>query len=141
MKILPPPSEPQVVYAHPDGFTIKYSSLSRSLECRDEADDFTLDIPIGTEGLAALGHALIRLSTTAAQDDSEHDGAALGSELVQELLKLRGRPQALSFQAVRSKVCALTKLEHADRASGGFAVALVNVLEIGIANLPKAEVE
>lgn len=59
MKKAPLPTSPQIVYLHPDGFKISYSHLSRSLECCDESDSFTLDIPIGPDGLIALGLALI----------------------------------------------------------------------------------
>ena len=55
------------------------------------------------------------------------------------LLALRGRPQAEAFRAVHDNLHALSKLEHADSAAGGFAGVIVNVLELGIANLPKFE--
>ena len=84
-----------------------------------------------------MGAALLEHATTAAQDESERAGAALGSDLVQELFELRGRPQAEAFRAVHDKLFALRKLAHADSAVGGFAGAVVNVLELGIANLPQ----
>lgn len=68
---------------------------------------------------------------------SERAGAVLGSDLLNELLALRGQPQADAFRAVHDKLHALSKLEHADSAAGGFAAAVVNVLQLGIANLPK----
>ena len=40
---------------------------------------------------------------------------------------------------VAAKLLALHKLEHVDRAAGGFAVVLTPVLVLGIANLPKVE--
>jgi len=69
----------------------------------------------------------------------ERAGAAMGAALVAELVALRGRPQAEALRAVHDKLHALIKLEHADSAAGGFAAAIVNVLEVGIANLPKSE--
>lgn len=99
-----------------------------------------LSLPIGPDGLAALGAALIERSIAQKHGEvSERAGAALGSDLVQELYALRGRPQAEAFRAVHDKLHALSKLEHADSAAGGFAGVIVNVLELGIANLPKFE--
>lgn len=72
-------------------------------------------------------------------DAAERSGAALGNRLVAEMLALRDCNQGESMQALRNKLLALRKLDHFDRAAGGFAVALVNVLEVGIANLPKVE--
>ena len=69
----------------------------------------------------------------------ERAGAGLGADLVQELFALRGRPQAEALRAVHDKLHALSKLEYADSATGGFAAAIVNVLELGVANLPKHE--
>lgn len=69
----------------------------------------------------------------------ERAGAALGSDLVQKLVDLRDRPQAEALRAVRDKLRELSKLQDADSAAAGFAVAIVNVLEVGIANMPKAD--
>jgi len=71
--------------------------------------------------------------------ESERAGAALGHALLQELVALRGMPQAHAFQAVRSKLQTLAAMTNRDAAAGGFAVALVPVLELGVANLPKVE--
>ena len=99
-----------------------------------------LSIPLDADQLAALGAALIERSIAEKHGEvSERAGAALGSDLLAELLALRGRPQAEAFRAVHDKLYALSKLEHADSAAGGFAAAIVNVLEVGIANLPKFE--
>ena len=124
------------IYQHPDGHEI---TVGHGLLTASTSEGTALSIPIGPDGLAALGAALLEHATTAAQDDSERAGAVLGSDLVQELFELRGRPQAEAFRAVHDKLHALTKLEHADSAAGGFAGAIVNVLELGIANLPQRD--
>ena len=95
--------------------------------------------PDGPDGLAALGAALLELGTTEAQDEAERAGAALGADLSRELFALRGRPQAEAFRAVNEALRALVKLEHGDSAAAGFAGAIVNLLELGTANLPKGE--
>lgn len=97
-------------------------------------------IPLDADEMAALGAALIERATEAKHGHvSERAGAAMGAALLNELLALRGRPQADALRAVHDKLHALSKLEHADSAAGGFAVAIVNVLEVGIANMPKFE--
>ena len=101
-----------------------------------------LSIPLDADQLAALGAALIERSITEKHGEvSERAGAVLGGDLVRELLALRGQPQAKAFCALRDKLHALSKLECADSAAAGFAGAIVNVLELGIANLPKLEKE
>lgn len=68
---------------------------------------------------------------------AERQGAELGHELIQELLQLKGLPQAFPLLALHNKLYELRRIDPFDAAAGGFAVALVNVLEIGIANLPE----
>ncbi len=137
------------LYAHPDGFRINYCHLSRSMECRDESDDFTLDIPIGETGLIDLGLALVALGfelrnkVTVGPDThtAEQEGAIMGFDLVDELLQLKHKPQSSAMQAIHDKIYALSMVQPFDAAAGGFAVALVNTLQIGIANLPKMEAD
>ena len=143
------------LYTHPDGFRINYCHLSRSMECRDESDDFTLDIPIGETGLIDLGLALVALGfelrntkeVTASPDrrtpeqTAEQEGSIMGLDLLNELLQLKQKPQSLALQAVHDKIHALSMVQPFDAAAGGFAVALVNTLQIGVANLPKVEAD
>lgn len=63
----------------------------------------------------------------------------MGADLVQELFALRGRPQAEALRAVHDKLRELSKLKDADSAAGGFAAAIVNALEVGVANLPNSD--
>ena len=125
------------IYSHPDGHEI---TVGQGLLTSCTSEGTALSIPIGPDGLAELGAALIERSIAEKHgEESERAGAALGSDLVQELFELRGLPQAEAFRAVHDKLFALAKLEHADSAAGGFAGAIVNVLELGIANLPKLD--
>ena len=126
------------IYAHPDGHQI---IVGQGLLTARSAKGIALSMPIGPDGLAALGAALLEHATTTAQEESERAGAALGTDLSRELFALRGRPQAETFRAVREALCALVKLEHGDSAAGGFAGAIVNLLELGTANLPKGEAQ
>ena len=126
------------VYCHPDGHEITVSDGLLTVST-DEGD--AVSIPIGHVGLADMGKALLEQAVAAAQDESEKAGAELGMDLVQELFDLRGRPQAESFKALHRALLELVTLEHPESACEGFAYQVVNVLELGIANLPKGEPE
>ena len=124
------------IYVHPDGHQI---IVGQGLITACTAEGIALSMPIGPDGLAALGAALLEHATTAAQDESERAGAALGTDLVKALFALCGRPEYEAFRAVNDALRALVKLEHGDSAAGGFAVAIVNLLELGTANLPRCD--
>ena len=129
----------RTVYSHPDGFTLAFND--HTLIATDDEDN-AVSLPIGRLGLVDLGNALLVLA--AEQEEkftSERAGAAMGLDLINELLVVLGKPQAEAFRAIHDKLYALSKLEHFDSAASGFAGAVVNVLEIGIANLPKFEQE
>lgn len=132
------------IYQHPDGHAIEL--LDGMLTVTD-SDGQTVSVPIGEIGLSELGERMVSISQalttmrSAVEQEgkftSERAGAVMGNDLVDELLVLRGRPQAEAFRALHDKLLALSKLEHFDSAAGGFAGAVVNVLEVGVANLPK----
>ena len=125
------------LYQHPDGPSLVFDD--HTLTATD-SDDKTVCLPIGPLGLVELGNALLALA--AAQEEkftSEQAGAGIGLDLINELLAIRGKPQAEAFRAIRDKLHALSKLEDFDSAAGGFAGAVVNVLQFGIVNLPKFE--
>ena len=127
-------SAENIVYAHPDGAEIV---VGNGLLTACAAEGIAISMPIGPDGLAALGAALLEHATTAAQDESERAGAALGTDLVKALFALCGRPEYEAFRAVNEALRALVRLEHGDSAAAGFAGAIVNVLELGIASLPQ----
>lgn len=126
------------IYTHPDGHEI---GVGNGLLTAVTSDGIAVSIPVGHVGMAELGHALLERVALDAQDESEKDGAELGMDLLDELLELRGHPQAESFQALRTALLELAKLEYPESACGGFAGAVVNVLEVGIAHLTKGEPE
>lgn len=126
------------IYSHPDGHEI---AVGNGLLTASIGDGMAVSIPVGHAGLADMGRALLECAVTAAQDNSEKDGAELGMGLLQELFELRGHPQAESFKALRTALLELAKLDYPESACGGFAGAVVNVLEIGIAHLSEGEPE
>ena len=126
------------LYTHPDGYGEIFVGDGAITVCVESGVAVTL--PIGPQGLAELGAALLEHATTEEQDASERAGNALGSDLVQALFEMRRHPnQEVAFFAVHKALSALVKTEHPDSAAGGFAAAIVNVLELGVANLPKHE--
>jgi len=123
-------------YTHPDGHEI---AVGHGLLTACTSEGTAVSLPSGPGGLRDVAAKLLALADADEADGAERAGAALGGELLGELLALRGRPQAEALRTVHAKLQALAQLEHFDRAAGGFAVALVPVLEVGIANLPKVE--
>ena len=119
------------VYQHPDGHEI---TVGDGLLTACTSEGTAVSLPIGPDGLRDVAAKLLALADA---DTTERAGAELGHALLAELLALRGHPQSEAFRAVRDKLNALSKLGHFDSAAGGFAAAIVNTLEVGIANLPK----
>ena len=119
------------VYQHPDGHEI---TVGAGLLTACTSEGTAVSLPIGPDGLRDVAQKLLALADA---DTAERAGAELGHALLAELLALRGHPQSEAFRAVRDKLNALSKLGHFDSAAGGFAAVIVNVLEVGIANLPK----
>ena len=129
----------RTLYSHPDGPTLAFKN--NTLTATDD-DGKAVDLPIGPIGLKKLGNALLALA--AEQEEkltAERAGAGMANELIDELLAVQGQPQAEAFRAIRDKLYALSKLDHFDSAVGGFAGAVVNVLQLGIANIPHFEQE
>ena len=75
-----------------------------------------------------------RITYTAA-DCAEHAGNAIATNCLNDILNAPS--QAASMAALRTALIDLQRLPHPKRAAGGFAVALVNTLEVGLKNLPK----
>ena len=119
------------VYQHPDGHEI---TVGAGLLTACTSEGTAVSLPIGPDGLRDVAAKLLALADA---DTTERAGAELGHALLAELLALRGHPQSEAFRAVRDKLNALSKPGHFDSAAGGFAAVIVNVLEVGIANLPK----
>lgn len=131
------------IYSHPDGFTLDFND-STLIATDDEGK--TVCLPIGEVGLTELGERMVSIGEAMINEQeekftSERAGAAMGIDLINELLAVQDEPQAEAFRAIHDKLHALSKLEHFDSAAGGFAGAVVNVLQIGIANIPAFEQE
>jgi hypothetical protein len=70
-----------------------------------------------------------------AGDVAEQAGHCIGEALLNDLLAAES--QALRAAHIKTALLGLGTLQHPDRAAEGFAVAMVNVIEVGLQNLPK----
>ena len=126
------------VYQHPDGHEI---TVGDGLLTAYTSEGTAVSLPIGPDGLAALGAALIERAEAARNPELQYEraGYVLGCDLLDELVALFGHPQAKALRAVHTKLNALSKLENFASAAGGFAAAIVNTLEVGVFPLPPFE--
>ena len=121
----------RTVYSHPDGFTLAFND--DALTATDD-DGKTVTLPIGPLGLVELAAELNAIGNDAG-NLAEQAGAGIGIDCLNAVLA--GATQGERLRAIQSAVLDLQRLEHPKRAAGGFAGAVVNVLEIGLAKLPK----
>ena len=95
-------------------------------------------ISIEPDELAVLGAALIERANAAKHGRvSERAGYLLGCDLLREIAAMRGCLPEDALYATHDKLHALSTLAEADFAAGGFARAIIDVLEAGIASLPQ----
>ena len=127
----------KAIYLHPEGMgELLFDAAISRLFFFNEEEAQSGYVLIGPAGLREVAQKLLTLADA---DTTERAGAELGHDLLAELLALRCSPQADALRHVHGKLLALHKLEHFDRAAGGFAVVLTPVLVLGIANLPSVE--
>ena len=125
----------RTVYSHPDGFTLAFND--HTLTATDD-DGKTVCLPIGPHGLLELAAELNAIGNDAG-NRAEQAGAGIGIDCLNAVLA--GTSQGERLSAIQSAVLDLQRLAHPKRAAGGFAGAVVNVLEIGLAHLPHFERE
>ena len=77
----------------------------------------------------------MKATTYTAADCAEQAGHAIATDCLNDILNAPS--QAVSTAALQTALLDLQRLPHPKRAAGGFALALVNVLEVGLKNLPK----
>lgn len=124
-----------VAYSHPDGHELLLSREHITMLNADSGD--ALDIPIGPGAMRELGEKLIALSSEAftVGDCAEQAGNAIAADCLDAMLG--AKTQADRCAILHTALVDLAKMPHHDRASGGFAVGLVNVLSVGLENLPR----
>ena len=94
----------RTVYSHPDGFTLAFND--NTLIATDD-DGKAVCLPIGPTGLKELSRDLLALAVEQEEKfTSERAGAGMGHDLIDELLAVRGKPQAEAFRALHDKLLA-----------------------------------
>ena len=116
----------RTVYSHPDGFTLTFND--HTLIATDD-DGNTVSLPIGPLGLVELAAELDTIGNDAG-NLAEQAGAGIGIDCLNAVLA--EATQAKRVRAIQSAVLDLQRLAHPRRATAGFSVALVNVLERGL---------
>jgi hypothetical protein len=90
---------------------------------------------IGAAEFSTYAAALEWATSRVAGDVAEVAGGDIASALLNEMMAARNQCQvALLIQAA---IVNLAKLPQHDRAAAGFAIGLVNVLEVGLEHLPR----
>ena len=125
----------RTLYTHPDGYTLAFND--HTLIATDD-DGKTVSLPIGPLGLVELAEKLNAIGNDAG-NLAEEAGSGIGVYCLNAILA--SKSQGERMRAIQSAVLDLQRLPHPKRAAGGFAGVLVNVLEIGVANLPTFEDE
>lgn len=128
------------VYQHPDGHSIDFTD--NTLTVTSDTGK-SVAVPIGAYGLLSLADELEAVAearkvspgtTLTVGDTAEQAGHALGAYCLDGILA--SRTQADALIQLTEALTALQALDH-PRATGGFTVALVNVIEVGLQHLPK----
>lgn len=118
------------IYQHPDGHSIDFTDNTLTVVSCDGA---AVSVPIGPHGLAALGRNLEAAFTEG--DCAEQAGNLLAYNVLNDFLECG--TQAKKIVLLIEALQGLATLQHHDRAAAGFAVGLVNMLEVGLQHLPK----
>ena len=122
------------LYADMDGNDITVGNGSFTVCAYDGQ---TVSIAIGPVALAHMAHALLvhAAAIEAAQEESQHAGAAIGLDLVRDLSALSDDGNEKAFRCVRRALRKLTQREqHLDNAIDGFSMSIAGTLVRGIAS-------
>lgn len=134
------------IYQHPDGHAI---DLLNGMLTVTDADGQTASVPIGEIGLAELGERMVSIgqALTTGRGTAEQAGHELntignpgnmaeqvGSGIAMDCLNamLAADSQGERLGILQGAILDLAELPRHDRAAGGFAAILVNVLEQGL---------
>jgi hypothetical protein len=90
---------------------------------------------IGAAEFNTFNEAMAWATNRAAGDCAEMSGGAIASALLDDLMN--AHHQCRMTVLIQAAIVKLSAMRHHDRAAAGFAVGIVNVLEVGLKNLPK----
>ena len=114
------------VYQHPDGPALTYSASE--LIATDENGN-SVRLPIGPLGLSALAAELMALANDGGNLAEQH-GSAAAIDCLNELLATDSASERITI--IQAAILSLQSATHPERAAGGFAVVLENVIERGL---------
>ena len=117
------------VYRHPDGFELTYGEHELTA-CTP--DGVALSMPIGLLGLTALAEKLTAIANDPG-NQSEQLGSAAAIDCLNELLLTDSASERIT--TIQSAILSLQSAAHPERAAGGFAVVMENVIERGLESL------
>ncbi len=123
------------VYRHPDGPTLSYSASE--LVATDDNGN-TVHLPIGPDGLQELAAELVTLANDSG-NLAEQAGAGAAVECLNALLRAKHCSAGERIEIVQNAITSLQRTTHPDRAAGGFAVVLTNVVQRGLEALQPAK--
>ena len=115
-----------IVYRHPDGFELTYGD--HELTATDD-DGNSVRLPIGVLGLAELAEKLAAIANDPGSQ-SEQLGSAAAIDCLNELLTTDSASERID--TIQSAILSLQSAAHPERAAGGFAVVMENVIERGL---------
>ena len=118
-----------IVYRHPDGFELTYGA--HELTATDD-DGNSVRLPIGPLGLAELAEKLAAIANDPG-NQSEQYGSAAAIDCINELLLTDSVSERVD--TIQNAILSLQSAAHPERAAGGFAVVLENVIERGLESL------
>ena len=117
------------VYQHPDGFELTYGDHELTA-CTP--DGVALSMPIGLLGLAALAEKLTAIANDSG-NQSEQYGAESAIDCLNEMLLTDSASGRIT--TIQNAILSLQNAAHPERAAGGFAVVMENVIERGLESL------
>ena len=117
------------VYSHPDGFELTYGDHELTA-CTP--DGVALSMPIGVLGLAELAEKLAAIANDSG-NQSEQYGAESAIDCLNEMLLTDSASGRIT--TIQNAILSLQNAAHPERAAGGFAVVMENVIERGLESL------
>ena len=117
------------VYSHPDGFELTYGEHELTA-CTP--DGVALSMPIGLLGLTALAEKLTAIANDSG-NQSEQYGAESAIDCLNEMLLTDSASGRIT--TIQNAILSLQNAAHPERAAGGFAVVMENVIERGLESL------
>ena len=117
------------LYAHPDGHSI---DIAEGMLTIMNDDGKSVSVPVGEVGLTELGERMISIGQAlmTGRGIAEQAGHELATDALDDCLMADNRAER--FDILRGALQRLAELQHHDRAAGGFAAALLDVVEDGL---------